>query len=158
VAAATLLLVVRPLVSDRIESVTGDAIATALSQTTIEQPAGAGTMVISEQQINRSIRANRASYQPVEDLRVQIRRSGIQATFSVYGTSATLTGTVKVRNGRIVIVNPVLTGSAGRVVSVDRIAADAERAINDYLKRNNLKPTAVTLADDTLTITTASIG
>src|SRR6476620_4431337 len=158
VAAAALLLVVRPLVSDRIESVTGDAIATALSQTTIERQAGAGTMVISEQQINRSIRANRATYQPVEDLRVQIRRSGIQVTFSVYGTSATLTGTVKVRNGRIVIVNPVLTGSAGRIVSVDRIAADAERAINDYLKRNNLKPTAVTLADDTLTITTASIG
>jgi hypothetical protein len=57
-----------------------------------------------------------------------------------------------------VIVNPSLSGTAGRIVSVDRVAADAERAINDYLKRNNLKPTAVTLSDDTLTITTVPIG
>ena len=158
VAAAALLVVVRPLVSDRIESATGDAIAIALSQTTLAPEIGSGTVVISERQINRSIRARRADYQPVEDLRVQIRRNGIQATFSVYGTSATLTGTVTVRSGKIVIVNPSLSGTAGRIVSVDRVAADAERAINDYLKRNNLKPTAVTLSDDTLTITTVPIG
>jgi len=158
VAAAALLVVVRPLVSDRIESATGDAVAIALSQTTLAPDIGSGTMVISEQQINRSIRTHRADYQPVEDLRVQIRRSGIHATFSVYGMPATVTGTVKVRGGKVVIVNPTLTGTAGRIIAVDRIAADAERAINDYLKRNNLKPTAVTLSDDTLTITTVPIG
>ena len=61
-----------------------------------------------------------------------------------------MTGTVKVRSGKIVIVNPTLTGTAGRIISVDRIATDAERAINDFLKHNNLRPTAVTLSDDTL--------
>ena len=91
-------------------------------------------------------------------LRVQVRRSGIRATFSIYGMPATVTGTAKIRSGKIVIVNPALTGTASRFVSVDRIAADAEHAINDYLKRNNLKPTAVTFSDDTLTITTVPIS
>jgi hypothetical protein len=158
VAAATVVFVVRPLASDRIESVAGDAIVAALSETSVAPELGAGTVIVSEQQINRSIRTHRDDYQPVEELRVQIRRSGIRATFSVYGMPATLTGTVKVRSGKIVIVDPTLTGTAGRIVSVDRIATDAERAINDYLKRNNLKPTAVTLSDDILTITTVPIG
>jgi hypothetical protein len=155
VAAAALIFVVRPLASDRIESVAGDAIVAALSQTTVAPEPGVGTVVVSEQQINRSIRTHRADYQPVEELRVQIGRNRIQATFSVYGMPATVTGSVKVRSGKFVIVNPTLTGTAGRIISVDRIAADAERAINDYLKRNHLKPTAVTLTDNTLTITTA---
>jgi len=158
VAAAALVFVVRPLASDRIESVAGDAIVAALSQTSVAPELGAGTVVVSEQQINRSIRTHRSDYQPVDGLRIQIRRSGIRATFSVYGMPATMTGTVRVRSGKIVIVNPTLTGTAGRIISVDRIATDAERAINDFLKRNNLRPTAVTLADDTLTITTVPAG
>jgi hypothetical protein len=158
VAAAAVVFVIRPLISDQIESATGDAIVTAVSRATVAPDVATGMIVVDEQAINRSIRASQDDFRPVEDLRVQIRRSGIEATFSVYGVPATLTGTVKVRNGRITIVNPHLNGSVGRMISVDRIAADAERAINDLLRQNNLRPTAVTLSDDTLTIKTAPIG
>ena len=58
VAAAALVFVVRPLASDRIESVAGDAMAAALSQTSVAPELGSGTVVVSEQQINRSIRTH----------------------------------------------------------------------------------------------------
>ena len=158
VAFAALALIVRPVVSDQVGSAAGDAISTSLARATVIPDVSAGTVVVTEQEISRAIRANRDDLQPVENLRVQIRRTGIEATFSVYGVSGSLTGSVQVQNGRIVIVDPHLNGAVGRMIAVDHIARDAERAINDLLARNNLRATAVTLSDDTMTITTEQKG
>lgn len=155
VAVAALALLVRPVVSDQVESAAGDAIGTSLANATIVPDVTSGTVVVTEQEINRSIRANRDDYEPLEDLRVQIRRTGIEATFTVYGVAGTLTGSVKAQNGKVVVVDPQLRGAAGRMIDIDRIAQDAEQAINDLLARNNLRATAVTLSDDTVTIATA---
>lgn len=155
VAVAALSLVVRPMVSDRVESATSDAIVSALSETTVVPDATSGTIVITESEINQSIRAHRADYKPLEDIRVEVLRRGIKATFSVYGLSGTLSGSLEVRNGKIVIVDPALSGVADRMIDVDNVARDASDAINEVLERNNLKPTAVTFTDDSLTITTA---
>jgi hypothetical protein len=157
VAIAALILVAKPLINERIESATSDAISTALEQATVVPDAVEGTVVVSEQDVNRTLRANREAYQPVEDARVQIRRSGITVAFTVYGVSGKVTGSVKVRNGRIVITNPKLDGVADQVIDVDRVARNAELAIHAYLVRNNLRPTAVKLDNDTLTITTEPI-
>lgn len=154
VAVAAALLVARPFLAERVEDSAGDAIERALAQATLAPDVSAGTVIVSEREINRSLAANVDDYDPVEDIRVQIRRTGIETTFSIYGFDGTLTGTVAVDNGRIVIRNPEIEGAAGRVVDVDNIAGDAEAAINDLLTRNNLRATAATLSDDTLTITT----
>jgi hypothetical protein len=154
VAVAALVLVAQPLLADRVESATSDAIGMALSDVTVVPDAAAGTVVVDEAEINRTIRANREDYAPLEDLRIQIRRRGIVATFSVYGLSGTLTGSVEVVDDRIVIADPSVNGIADRMINVDSIAESGAEAINDLLARNHLKPTAVTLADDTLTITT----
>lgn len=154
VAVATGHFVFQPLLADRVESAAGEAIASALAEATIAPDVTTGTLVITEQQINQTIRANGGEYGPVEDLRVQIGRKGIVATFSVYGVSGTLTGTVKVVKNRVVIADPAVSGLADRMVNVDSIAQSAADAINDVLARNNLKPTAITLTNNTLTITT----
>lgn len=154
VAAAALILVAQPLLADRVESATSDAIGMALSDVTVVPDVAAGTVVVDEAEINRTIRANRDDYAPLEDLRIQIRRRGIVATFSVYGISGTLTGSVELVDDRIVIADPSVNGIADRMIDVDSIAANGEDAINDLLARNNLKPIAVTTTDDTLTITT----
>jgi hypothetical protein len=155
VAVAALILVVRPMVSDRVESATNDAIVSALAETTVVPDATSGTILITEAEINQSIRANQSDYKPLEDVAVQILRRGIKVSFSVYGVSGTLNGSVDVRNGKLVIINPSLSGAADRLIDVDNIARDAADAINELLARNNLKPTAVSLSDDRLTITTA---
>ena len=154
VAVAVLTLVVRPLLADRVESATSDAIVEALAQATLAPDVTAGTVVVTEQEINRTLRANQDDYRPVEDARIQIRRGGIEVTFRVYGVSGSLTGTVAVRSGKVVIADPQMNRVADQLIDVDAIARRAEEAINDLLKRNNLRPTAVTLTNNTLTITT----
>lgn len=158
VAAATVALVARPFLAERVEDSAGEAIGAALAQATIAPDIGAGTVVITETDINRGLRARADEFDPVEDPRVQIRRNGIEATFSIYGFEGTLNGTLAVENGRIVIRNPELEGPADRVIDVGNIADDAENALNDLLVRNGVRPTAVTTADDTLTITTEPTG
>jgi hypothetical protein len=155
---AALALVVRPVVSDRVGSAASDAISVSLAKATVVPDISSGTVVVTEQEISQAIRANRDELQPLEDLRVQIHRTGIEATFSVYGVPGTLTGSVKVQKGKIVIIDPKLTGAVGRMIDVDRIARDAAQAINDLLARNNLRATAVTLSDDTMTISTEPKG
>jgi hypothetical protein len=155
VGFAALALVIRPVVSDRVGSAASDAISISLAHATVVPDVSSGTVVVTEQEISQAIRANRDELQPLKNLRVQIRRTGIEATFSVYGVPGTLTGSVKVQKGKIVIVDPKLTGAVGRMIEVDRIAHEAEQAINDLLARNNLRATAVTLSDDTMTISTA---
>jgi len=154
VAAATIALVARPFLAERVEDSAGEAIDRALAGATIVPDLTAGTVVITEREVNRSFAANPADYDPVEDIRVQIRRSGIEAQFSVYGVNGTLTGKVAAEGGRIVIQDAKIDGAAGRVIDVDNIAEDAENAINALLTRNNFRPTASVTTDDTLTITT----
>lgn len=158
VAVATLALVARPFLAERVEDSAGEAIGAALGQATIAPDISAGTVVITESEINRGLRARADEFDPIEEARVQLRRSGIEATFSIYGIEGTLNGALAVENGRIVIRNPELNSPADRLVDVDNVAADAEDALNDLLARNGLRPTAVTTADDTLTITTEPTG
>ena len=158
VAVATLALVARPFLAEQVEDSAGEAIDRALAEATVTPDASAGTVVISESKLNRGLRARADDFDPVENVRVQIRRTGIEANFSIYGFDGTLTGQVAVEGGRVVIQDPDLDGHAGRVIDVDNIAEDAEDAINDLLTRSNLRPTAVATTDDTLTITTEPAG
>ena len=154
VAAATIALVARPFLAEQVEDSAGEAIESALAEATIVPDVTAGTVVITESQINRTLRTRADDFEPVERPRVQIRRSGIEATFTIYGIDAKLTGKVGVENGRIVIQDPELDDPAGRLIDVDNIAEDAENAINELLTRNNLRATSAVTTDDTLTITT----
>jgi hypothetical protein len=154
VALAAVALVARPFLAEQVEDSAGEAIESALAEATLVPDLTAGTVVITESQINRTLRSRADDFDPVEDLRVQIRRSGIEATFTIYGIDATLTGKVAVENGRIVIQDPKLDDPAGRLIDVDTIAQDAESAINALLARSNLRATSAITTDDTLTITT----
>jgi hypothetical protein len=154
VAVATIALVARPFLAEQVEDSAGEAIESALAEATLVPDLTAGTVVITESQINRTLRSRADDFDPVEDPRVQIRRSGIEATFTIYGIDAKLTGKVGVEEGRIMIQDSKLDDPAGRIIDVDTIVEDAENAINSLLARNNLRATSAITTDDTLTITT----
>jgi hypothetical protein len=155
VAYAALVLVVRPKVSDRVEAATGDAISAAVADAPVAPSTTDGTIVVTESKVNAALRGMQDDYKPLKDVRVQIHRSGIKVTFTLYGVSGALTGALDARNGRLVIVNPKLSGVTDQLVDVDQVAREAERSLNRLFARNNLKPTDVTFADNTMTIVVA---
>ncbi len=144
----------QPLVSDEIADKTSEGIEQAVAEVTIPASIPAGTITVTEQDVNRTIRENAEAFEPVRDIRVQIRRTGIEADLRVFGVTTTLTGTLDVEDGRVIVVNPQLSGVANRLVNIDDITPRVEDAVNDVLARNNVVPTEIVLADDTLTITT----
>lgn len=144
----------QPLVSDEIADKAGAGIESAVAEVTLPAAIPAGTITVTEQDINRAIRANAESFDPVRDIRVQIRRTGIEAELRVFGVTTSLTGTLEVEDGQVMVVNPQLSGVADRLVNIDDITPRVEDAVNDFLERNNVVPTDIVLADDTLTITT----
>jgi hypothetical protein len=59
-----------------------------------------------------------------------------------------------VRRGRIVVLNPVVAGLAGRLVDVDAIAHDIEGQINDWLDVNGIQVASISTDNNSITITT----
>ncbi|MDQ2683643.1 MAG: hypothetical protein M3Y37_08965 [Chloroflexota bacterium] len=154
VAGAAAWFVGRPLLADALSDSASDGIERAVAEVTIVPSAGSGNLVVSEASVNRAVRLHRESFEPASDVRVHIRRSGVEIDLTIYGVDTTLTGDLTVEDRRIVIENPELSGVAERVVDLDEIVSRVEDAVNDLLLRSNLVPTAVVLADDTMTITT----
>ena len=152
VAIAALILVVRPRVSDRVEAATGDAISAALADSTVAPSTTDGSIVVTESEVNQALSGRQDDYKPLKEVRVQIHRTGIKVTFKLYGVSGNLTGTLDVRNGKLIIVNPKLSGVTEQMVDIDQVATEAERSLNRLLSRNNLKATDITFADNTMTI------
>jgi hypothetical protein len=149
-------LIVRFYLVDQVETNAHDAIESALADASIAPNPVGGIVVLTEDQINRSIRSNRADYEPLKDLRVRIRPDDVKVAFSIYGVDGSVVGTLDVVDGRIVIVDSALESDVDvdRVLDLEPIADGAENAINEYLAENDLRATDIDLADNTVTITT----
>jgi hypothetical protein len=150
------LLIVRFYLVDQVETNAHDAIESALADASIAPNPVGGIVVLTEDQINRSIRSNRADYEPLKDLRVRIRPDDVKVAFSIYGVDGSVVGTLDVVDGRIEIVDSALESDVDvdRVLDLEPIADGAENAINEYLAENDLRATDIDLADNTVTITT----
>jgi hypothetical protein len=157
VAGATAWFIGQPLIEDEIAEQTGAGIEQAVAEVTIAAPLQPGTVVVNEADINRVIRENSERFEPVRDIRVHVRRNGIEAQLSVFGVSTTLTGTLDVEDGRLVVVDPELSGVARRLVDLDDITPQIEQAVNDVFLRNGVEVTGVELADDTITLSTQPV-
>jgi hypothetical protein len=152
-------LILRYYVADQVETNTRDAIESALADARIAPDPAAGTVVLTEEQINRSLRSNRSDYEPLEDVRVRVRPSDVRVAFTIYGVDGTVVGGLDVVDGQVEIVDPKFDSDVevDRVVDLESIADGAEDAINDYLAENDLRATDIELADNTITITTERV-
>ncbi len=154
VAAVFAWTVAKPIVSDRVSEELGRGIATQVAAIDTPKLQSAGTMTLTEEEINREIAGLEGSFDPAKNLDIAITPGEISVKFDLYGMTSTYRGGAKVENGRIVIVNPELSGPAGQLLSAGDVTAILEAQFASLMERSNLQPTVVRLGDGEMTITT----
>jgi hypothetical protein len=146
--------VAKPIVSDRVREELDRGIATQVAAIDTPKLQTAGTLTLTEEEINREVQALEGSYDPVKNLDVQVTPDEIRVSFDLYGVTSTYRGGAKVENGRIVVVNPELSGPAGQFLNAGDVAAILETQLASLMERSDLQPTAVRLRDGEMTVTT----
>lgn len=144
----------RPFLSQQLAGTVGGAVDDGLEAVSALPVDRSGRVTIVERDITTALRANADAYAPITDPRVALSRNGVRITFTLYGQAHTLTGTLAVDDGRIVMVDPALVGPASRLVDVTEVAASTEESISDMFARLDARPLSVKTSDDTLVITT----
>jgi len=147
----------RPYLSLRIAADVGGAIDDELDGVAALPIDESGQITIVERDITRSLRGSAGDYAPVTDPRVALSRNGVRVTFTLYGVEQTLTGTLAVEEGRIVLVDPTLTGPASQLIDPTEVVAATEEAIADMFARLDARPVSVKTSDDTLVIVTEPV-
>jgi hypothetical protein len=146
---------VRPLISDRVEDEVSIGLTNELRQIDTIPVTSGGRITLIEDEINADLEQHSAEYEPIEQASVAISEEGIAITFELYGVSSTYRSGLTVENGRLTVVDPSLSGPAGRIIDADEIGAVFERDVAELLRRSNLQPTSVRLREDSIVITTA---
>jgi hypothetical protein len=150
VGIAAAVLILGPLLGNDVESGAHDAVASALAGA----PAPQGTIVVTESQIRNLMRSTSSDFGAVGDPTFRLGTNGFTIAFNAPGYSGRITGDFGVSRGRIVVLDPEISGLAGRVIDVESIARDLETQTNDWLAAQGLKVQSIENDGNTLTITT----
>jgi hypothetical protein len=154
VSAVFIWAIAKPIVSDRVQKELDRGIATQVAAIDTPKLQAAGTMTLTEADINREIQGLEGSYDPVKNLDVQIDPDEISVSFDLYGVTSTYRGGAKVEDGQIVVVDPELSGPAGQFLNAEDVAEILETQLASLMERSDLQPTAVRLGDGEMTVTT----
>jgi hypothetical protein len=147
-------LVARPILRDAARDRLRDRIVVEVEAVDDLPVLPSGELVVTEDEINAYLEANPDAYDPVEDPEVDITPDRIRLRFTLYGTDNAYTGRPEVRGGRVVVVDGDLDGPAARVLTDEDVAALVGEQLAALLAKSGLRPTAVDLDDDSLTIST----
>jgi hypothetical protein len=150
VGAAAAILVFGPLLGNDVESGAHDVVANALAGA----PPAQGTIILTESQLRNLFRANSDEFGAISDPAFRLGPNGFTIIFNAPGYSGRITGDLGVSRGRIVVLNPEISGLAGRVIDVDAIAQDLETQVNNWLSAQGLKVQSIENDGNALTITT----
>lgn len=152
----------RSAVRDRARTELQQVAATRVSQIApLTVPSG--TLTVTAAQINDELRTDPTSYAPLSDPRVTITPDRIALAFhlsgfGLSGLTSTYAGQLAAQQGKLVVVNPTVSGPAGQVLSADDLSTVVENQLNALLDRSGLRATGVQLRDGALTIATAPIA
>ncbi|HKG25338.1 MAG TPA: hypothetical protein VKB09_06795 [Thermomicrobiales bacterium] len=146
--------VAKPMVSDRVRDELDHGLATQVAGIEAPSLGTAGTVTLTEEEINREIGRYAGSYDPVKNVQVRITPDELRVGFDLYGVTSTYRGGVAVENGRIVVVDPELSGPAAQFLSAQDVAGILETQFASLMERSNVQPTAVRLRDGEITVTT----
>lgn len=145
---------VRPWISDQVEEEISIGLTNELRQIDAIPVTSGGRITLTEDEINADLAAHAEEYRPIERASVAISDEEIAVTFELYGVSSTYRGGLAVVNGRLTVIDPSLSGPAGRIIDADEIGAVFEREVAELLRRSNISPASVRLRDGSLVITT----
>jgi hypothetical protein len=146
--------VARPMVNDRVQKQLDRGLATQVAAISVPTAQVTGQVTLTEDQINREIAANAGSFDPVKNPRVRVLPNELRVSFDLYGVTSTYRGGLAVNNGKIVVVDPQLSGPAGKILDAGQVADILEAQLASLMERSRVRPTAVRLQDGKMTVTT----
>jgi hypothetical protein len=111
-----------------------------------------GTLTISDQEVNSFIAANPESLQPLDSATVSFTPGLISAELRAFGTSSTATTGLAVVDGRLVAVNPTISGPVGTLVSAETIGRALTEQLNQQLVAQNKRASDVRVEQGQLVI------
>lgn len=158
VAAALTWGAVRPFVSDQVEDEISVGLTNELRQVDRIPVSDNGQITLTEAALNDDLERNAELYKPVDNARVTINPDEIAIRFELYGVSSTYRSGLAIEEGRLVVVDPALSGPAGRIIDADDIGAVFEREVAELLRRSDLRPTDVRLRDGSVVVTTEPLS
>ncbi|MEA2524050.1 MAG: hypothetical protein QOF73_1277 [Thermomicrobiales bacterium] len=146
--------IAKPIVNDRVQAELDHGIATQVAAIDVPSLRTAGRITLTEDEINAEIGRFAGSYDPVKNLRFRILPEELRVSFDLYGVTSTYRGGLKVENGRMVVVDPELSGPAGQILDAREIADILETQLASLMDRSDVQPAAVRLREGVLTVTT----
>ncbi len=149
------LLLVRPYARDVARDRLRSAAATQVVEVGTLPVRPSGRVTITDEQVNRALRANPDRYAPLEEPTLTFAPDGVRVAFDLYGTRSTYTAGLAVENGSLAVVDGRVSGPAGQVLAADDAAAIVEQQLAALLDRSDRQVTGVRLGDGTLAIETA---
>jgi hypothetical protein len=161
---------VRPQISRSIGSQIGDQLRSNVGgqvQQQIEQGAQqalptvvavlpSGELRIAEDEANQYFAANAEQFRPVESIRVRFVPGEVQADIGALGTTSTARLGLAVQDGRIIAVNPRLSGPLDQVISLADLTAALEQQFNQQLSAQGRRATDVRVEQGVLVVTIES--
>jgi hypothetical protein len=157
-AAFFVWTVVKPDISDRVQKELDRGIATQVAAVDIPRLTNSGQIVLTEEEINRDIASYAAAYDPIKNVKVTMRPGELKITFELYGVSSNYRGDLAVDDGRIVVVDPKVSGPAGQLLDARDVAELLEAQLAVLMDRANVEPTSVRLSTGQLTVTTEPVS
>jgi hypothetical protein len=154
VTGAFAWLVGRPFVTNAVESEVDRTITTQVAAIATLPVEPNGEIVVTEAQINESIRSYQGSFDPIKDPRVEIAENEVRVRFKLYGSTSTYRGGLEVHNNHLIVVDERVDGPAGRVLDETDLATILEHQVATLLDRFDLEPVAVHVDDGAITIET----
>jgi hypothetical protein len=141
---------VRPAIADSARDGVEEGISRELALHSIS--AETTTLTINEITINEYVDASDAWFDPVSDLRIDLRDNEVVASFTLYGASGTFSSGVTVQDGVIRLVNPETGGAGGRLIDGDEIARVIEQQLRIFVQNEARPITNVSVDDGEITI------
>lgn len=159
---ATFRSLVRPavsrVVSERLEMpwpTAADQPASAPAATAPAPAPGGRQVVITQDELNQRIEANRARIQPLDSARVEIAPGAFAIAFQAYGLSGRYQGQVSVVDGQVTLSGGRITGPLGWVVAPGVIESALNEQLRAGLVESGLAVESVTLQEGQMTVTLA---
>lgn len=147
--------VLKPGISDRVQKELDRGISTQVAAIDIPELQNSGQIVLTEEEINRDIASYSAAYDPIKNVQVTMQPGELKVSFELYGVSSNYRGDLDIENGRIVVVDPKVSGPAGQLLDSRDVAELLEAQLAVLMDRANVEPTSVRLENGQLTVTTA---
>jgi zinc-ribbon domain len=143
-----------PIARDQLETQVTEAVSRQVASINDLPLRTTGEIVLTEEELNQSLEANEKAYEPIENAKVTLDDGLITITVDALGTSSTYTANATIDDGKLVVVDPQVSGPAGQVLSADELATIIEGQFAALMNRFDRTPTAIRIRDGSISVAT----